>query len=275
MYLVSGGFLREFERLSSYAALHNSLLQLFKKRILCIATSTMGFDSMADKVSIKGKSAVAKAAPKTPAPAVKAAASEMKPVIAQAKPVLPVAPKIEKISPAVLQSAAPVATFAPAASTPESKGMTAMATTIQPKPKAAAEKVTLMIADFNDRAKAAFEKSAKAGEELTEFTKGNMEALAASAKTAAKGAESLGQEMADYGKKSFETATATMKSLAGVKTPTELFQIQSDYAKSSFDSAVAEASKLSEAWLKLAGDIFQPLSTRYALAAEKIKSATL
>lgn len=150
-----------------------------------------------------------------------------------------------------------------------------MATTAQPKPKAAAEKVTLMIAEFNDRAKAAFEKTAKAGEELTEFTKGNVEALAASAKTAAKGAESLGQEMADYGKKSFETATATFKSLAGVKTPTEAFQIQSDYAKSAFDSAVAEASKLSEAWLKLAGDVFQPISSRYALAAEKIKSASL
>ena len=132
-----------------------------------------------------------------------------------------------------------------------------------------------MIANFNDSAKAAFEKSAKAGEELTEFTKGNMEAFAASAKTAAKGVESLGQEMAEYGKKSFETATATIKSLATVKTPTELFQIQSDYAKSSFDSAVAEASKLSEAWLKLAGDIFQPISSRYALAAEKVKSAKL
>ena len=150
-----------------------------------------------------------------------------------------------------------------------------MATTIPPKPKAAAEKVTLMIADFNDRAKAALEKTTKAGEEFSEFTKGNMEAFAASAKTAAKGAETLGQEMAEYGKKSFETASATMKSLAGVKTPTELFQIQSDYAKSAFDGAVAEASKLSEAWLKLAGDIFQPISSRYALAAEKIKTASL
>ncbi|RYE57725.1 MAG: phasin family protein, partial [Rhizobiaceae bacterium] len=82
-------------------------------------------------------------------------------------------------------------------------------------------------------------------------------------------------DLADYGKKSFETASATMKSLAAVKTPTEMFQIQSDYAKSSFDSAVAEASKFSEAWLKLAGEVFQPISSRYALAAEKIKTAAL
>ncbi len=89
------------------------------------------------------------------------------------------------------------------------------------------------------------------------------------------GAESLGQELADYGKKSFETASATMKSLATVKSPTEMFQIQSDFAKSSFDSAIAEASKLSEAWLKLAGEVIQPLSSRYAIAAEKIKSTAL
>jgi phasin family protein len=66
-----------------------------------------------------------------------------------------------------------------------------------------------------------------------------------------------------------------MKSMATVKSPSELFQIQSAYAKASFDGAVSEASKLTEAWMKLAGDVFQPLSTRYALAAEKIKAATL
>lgn len=210
----------------------------------------------------------------TPAP--------LPPVIAAPKPEkiaapLPkvVAPVVAKVSPTVADVVAPVVKSAPAALPPETKGMSVKARTIQPQPKAAAEKVKLMIADFNDRAKAAFEKTAKAGEELTEFTKGNMEALAASAKTAAKGAETLGQEMAEYGKKSFETASATMKTLATVKTPTEMFQIQSDYAKTTFDSAVAEASKLSEAWLKLAGDVFSPISNRYALAAEKIKSATL
>lgn len=196
--------------------------------------------------------------------------------IASEKPVSStVASVVEAVSPPVAPTAIPAEKPAPAALPPEMKGVRVMATTIPSQPKAAAEKVKMMISDFNDRAKAAFEKSAKAGEELTEFTKGNMEALAASAKTAAKGAETLGQEMADYGKKSFESASATMKSLATVKTPTEMFQIQSDFAKSSFDSAIAEASKLSEAWLKLAGDVIQPLSSRYALAAEKFKSAAL
>jgi hypothetical protein len=38
---------------------------------------------------------------------------------------------------------------------------------------------------------------------------------------------------------------------------------------------VAEASRVSESLLKVAGDVAQPISNRYALAAEKIKSATL
>jgi len=174
-----------------------------------------------------------------------------------------------KISPPVLRKA-PVKT-APAASLPIKKVSIAKPALMLNKINAA-EKVQTMFADINVRAKAALEKTAKAGEEFTEFTKGNMEALAVSAKTAAKGAEALGQEMADYGKKSFESASATMKSLTAVKSPTEAFQIQSEYAKSAFDSAVSEASKFSEAWLKLAGEVFQPLSVRYALAAEKIKS---
>ena len=128
---------------------------------------------------------------------------------------------------------------------------------------------------FNEKARAGVEKSTKAIEELTDITKGNVEAFVASAKTAAKGAETLGQEVAEYGKKSFETASAALKSMTAVKSPTELFQLQSEFAKSSFDGAVSEASKLSEAWLKLAGDVFQPLSSRYALAAEKFKAATL
>ena len=219
-----------------------------------------------------------------PAPIMAKPAAEPKPLtVVEPEPVKAAAPKVpaalpvvEPISRPVAQVRAPAEKTAPAALKPETKGMTIMAATaVTTQPQAAAAKVKDMIADLNDRTKTAFEKTAKAGEELTAFTKGNMEAFATSAKTAAKGAEALGQELADYGKKSFETASATMKSLAAVKTPTEMFQIQSEYAKSSFDSAVAEASKLSEAWLKLAGDVFQPLSSRYALAAEKIKTASL
>jgi phasin family protein len=130
-----------------------------------------------------------------------------------------------------------------------------------------------MFTDFNDRSKAAVEKSTKLIEEANDFAKGNVEAIVESSKIAAKGLETLGQDAAEYSRKSFETATAALKTFATVKSPTELFKLQSDFFRTSFDSYVAEASKNTEAMLKLAGDAAQPLSNRFAVAAEKVKTA--
>lgn len=137
------------------------------------------------------------------------------------------------------------------------------------------DKGQAMIGDASARFKTAFEKSSKMGEDMVEFAKGNVEAVVASARVAAKAGESLGQEAADYSKKHLESATALFKSFATVKSPTELFQLQSDFAKSAFDMAVAEASRVGESMMKAAGEIAQPLSSRYAVAAEKFKAPTL
>src|SRR3546814_5043143 len=88
----------------------------------------------------------------------------------------------------------------------------------------AREKLQAVYGEFNEKAKVAVEKSGKIIEELNELTKGNVEAVVESGKIAAKGAETLGQEAADYSRRSFEKATATMKSFASVKSPTEFFR---------------------------------------------------
>jgi phasin family protein len=139
--------------------------------------------------------------------------------------------------------------------------------------KAGADKAHTLFVEFNDRAKAAMEKGSKMFEEMNDFAKGNVEAMVESSRIAAKGIESMGQEAAEYSRKSFEGATAAMKQFATIKSPTDLFKLQSDYMRSAFDSLVAETSKNTEAMLKLAGDIAQPLSNRAAVAAEKIKIA--
>ena len=224
--------------------------------------------------SIETPVAVA-ATEQTSPPAPADAVTEAAPVTAatpptEAAPAVAVEPEV-----VVPTQPDPVAAFetAPAIK----KGLFTMATTFDAvtTPAAAAEKVQAMFGGLNDRAKTAMEKGTKLSEELTELTKGNVEAIVASSKLAAKGAEAMTQEAAEYSKKNFESATALFKSFAAVKSPTELFQLQSDYAKSSFDSVVAEASKLSEAWVKLAGEVVQPISNRYAVAAEKLKAAAL
>lgn len=139
--------------------------------------------------------------------------------------------------------------------------------------EATIEKTQAMFADMNERAKAAVEKNTKLVSEATEFAKGNVEALVESGKIAAKGFETMGQDAAEYSRKSFESATATLKSMSSVKSPADFFKLQSDFMRQSFDSVVAESSKNTEAFIKLAGDAVQPISSRFALAVEKVKAA--
>jgi len=136
----------------------------------------------------------------------------------------------------------------------------------------AAEQFRAAFGDINERAKAAAEKSAKIVEELAELTRGNVEALVASSKVAAKGVEGLSQDAANFSRKSFEDASAVFKSFADIKSATDFFKLQGDFARSAFDAAVAQSARVSETVLKLAGDVAEPLTSRYAVAAERVKT---
>lgn len=229
-----------------------------------------------------GKSTAAKAAAKASRvePETRQRSDAAGPVSASAAAdPAPIAPKPVSVtapSPAPDKPVPAAAAPASAAAAPVetlTKGLFAMTDTTAFT--AGAEKAQALFSDFNARAKTAAEKSARIVEELTELGKGNVEALVASGKIAAQGAEALGAEAAAYGKSSFEKASGAFKSFTTVKSPVELFQLQSEFAKSSFDAMVAESSKLTESMVKLAGEVMQPLSNRFAVAAEKVKAATL
>jgi phasin family protein len=126
--------------------------------------------------------------------------------------------------------------------------------------------------EMNEKSRTVMDKSARAFEELGELTKGNLEAVVESSKIAAKGFESLGQEAAEFGRRSFEKTSATMKNFAAIKTPAEFFQLQSELMSQVMDSFATEASKSSEKMLKLASDISQPISNRVSVVTEKMKS---
>lgn len=156
---------------------------------------------------------------------------------------------------------------------PSAEGTDTMATNFETMTDPS--KAQAVMGDINERVKGSMEKGARFAEDMTDFHKGNLEAIVASGRVAAKGIETLAQDAAETARKNFEQATTTLKSMAQVKSPTEFFQLQSDFARSAFDQMVANASKASESMLKLAGDMAQPLSNRYAVAAEKVKSASL
>lgn len=243
---------------------------------------------MTDKKTSPAKAPAAKAsAPKPVAAPASAAARKAATPVAQAP-----APVAKAVEPKPVVAAAPAAPAPQPEIKTESKHETAAARPIEQTKgptmtdtttktvdaaktfaKDAQAKATELFNDFNTRTKAAVERSTKLVEELNEFNKGNIEALVESGRVAAKAAETIGQQAADTARKNFEQTTAALKSFASAKTPTEFFQLQSDYARSAFDTLIADASKNSETFLKLAGDVFQPISNRFAVAAEKIKVA--
>jgi phasin family protein len=134
------------------------------------------------------------------------------------------------------------------------------------------EKATTMFHDMTAKAKAAFEKTGDISKEAVEFQKANLEAVVASGKAAAKGLQDVTQHNVELGKKSWEATTAHMKSLAGMQSPVDLMKAQTEFARGQFDAIVSDFSKSTEFYMKLAGEIAQPIQNRYAAATEQLKS---
>ncbi len=124
-----------------------------------------------------------------------------------------------------------------------------------------------------EQGKVAMEKGRKVAEDMAEFGKGNVEALVESARIAAEAIEAMGQEAATFARTRYESTAQMIQTLASVKSPTEAMQIQADYFRSAFDALVKEASRSTEATLKLAGDVAKPLQNRMAVAADKFRTA--
>ena len=253
----------------------------------------------ANKMKV-GKAAVA---PKAEAVAALKAATPVAPkaetvtaaAVVAPKAAAPVAPQTEtaaapaKAEPVAVKHAAPAgaaptetkaaaAPAAPISNSNPAKGTRTMNKQINDTiemNREAADRFQAAFGDVNERAKAAVEKSARIVEEMTDFTRGNVEAIVASSKVAAKGVETLSQEAADFGRRSFEEASATLKSFAEVKSPTDFFRLQSEFARAQFDALVAESSKVSEAVIKLAGEVAEPLTSRYSVAADRVKAIAL
>ena len=130
-----------------------------------------------------------------------------------------------------------------------------------------------MAAEMQNRAKAAYDKGAEMTQDAVDFQKGNLEALVESGKILAGGMQDMGRAYVEDARSAAETVQGDVKKMAGVKSPTELFQLQGEIARRNFDAMVKVTSKNTEAMLKLANEAFAPLSSRMSLAAEKVRKA--
>ena len=57
-----------------------------------------------------------------------------------------------------------------------------------------------------------------------------------------------------------------------MKSATDLFKLQGDFARARSTARSPRAPAVSEAVLKLAGDVAEPITSRYTVAAERVKT---
>lgn len=223
----------------------------------------------------------AKPAPKAAAP-TPVAKPKVSPKVVS-KPVKPAPAKVEaKVAKAPAPKAAKPKTVAPAAvsakaSVPPKQKAVIMTINenVKKQTETAMAQGKAAVEQFQTKTREALDKSTKAAEELGSFTRENVEAFVESGKIAAKGFETLTQSAIELAKKNGEAATTAFKSFSSAKSANELLQLQSDFARTQFDKFIADSSKMTEAFVKLSNDVFEPISSRFAVAADKFKTAAV
>ena len=129
-----------------------------------------------------------------------------------------------------------------------------------------------MIAKANENGQTYAKKGQKVAEELADLARANVEAMVEAGRVASEGAKALGQDAVSTSRDGFDKAADAIRTLAEAKSPTEYLQVQGEFARASFDRFVAEGSKLTESFVKLAGEAFQPISNRATANAERFNT---
>ncbi len=157
--------------------------------------------------------------------------------------------------------------------TPFTQGVSNMTDTVKATAEKTAEKAAEFFTDVREKATEAAEKGKKFAAEAVEFNKANVEAFVEAGKIVAKGAQEIGKTNMEFAKKNFEEVQVAVKELTSVKSPTDFVKLQGELARKGFDTAVAQGSKNTEAMVKLASEMFQPISNRIAATTELFKKA--
>ena len=126
-----------------------------------------------------------------------------------------------------------------------------------------------LFADATGRGEELAKRSRKAAEELADITRANVDALVESGKIATSGAQSIGQQVLAKGRDNIDHAANTVRALAEAKTPADVLQVQSDFFRGAFDRLVEESATLTESLVKVAGEAFEPISTRASQNVER------
>jgi phasin family protein len=103
-------------------------------------------------------------------------------------------------------------------------------------------------------------------EAVQTFSKTQLESVAVTSQSFAKGLQTIAAETTEYSKKSLEGGTAFFERLLGVKSLESAIQLQSEYAKAAYAHFVEYVTKISELYSNLAKEALQPLEAVVAKA---------
>lgn len=124
-----------------------------------------------------------------------------------------------------------------------------------------------------ETAKMGFEKAMKGYDHFLGYGKETVEAYTKAANVAAKGAETLNNEIFAYSKQSMEDTLAATKALMASKSVHEAFELQSDFAKTAFDTYVAQMTKFGEIFASTTKESFAPIQSRVQAWVDTVQNA--
>ena len=124
-----------------------------------------------------------------------------------------------------------------------------------------------------DETRAQMDKVMKSAEDMMSFGQGNMEALIKASQIWAAGVQDLTKTFAATAQAQMDATMSNFKALAGVKSIQDAVELQSTLARTSVETVVTEASKMTDASMKLAEQAIAPITARVTLAVEKFGRA--
>lgn len=149
-------------------------------------------------------------------------------------------------------------------------GHEAIEQTVRSSTDAFAKGYEQYLATARDQMSRMFPSAAKNLDELAAFNKGNFDAFVAAGAAAAKGFETLSQQVIACNQKAVETSVATAKALLGCRTLQDVVEVQTDLTRKGIDEWLAEGTKLSELTVKVANQTAEPINSRLSEAVDRL-----
>ena len=126
---------------------------------------------------------------------------------------------------------------------------------------------------MQEQARGGVQRVSELARDYVEVHREAIETGAHAARIYGEGLQHLAQHAAEITRAQIEDSMAHLRSLTGVRSLTDLFNLQAEFARKTTSRVLAETSTLAEGYLKVANDALAPVTARVREAAEKVKHA--